>query len=73
MESPMMPVKRLAPELAAEMRIAEPERTSPSRGGFRFFPDGSSTGGDLRLRVGGREASICVSWLTGQAREGGDC
>jgi general secretion pathway protein H len=73
MESPMMPMKRLPPDIAADMRIAAPERATASRGGFRFFPDGSSTGGDVRLRAGGREARICVSWLTGQAREGGEC
>jgi general secretion pathway protein H len=46
---------------------------SPSRGAFLFFPDGSSTGGDIRLELAGREARVCVSWLTGQAQEGTQC
>jgi len=73
LQSPAVPQKRLPPELTAEMVIAEPERITPSRGAFRFFPDGSSTGGDIRLHLAGREARICVSWLTGQAREGDRC
>jgi general secretion pathway protein H len=73
MQSPVVPEKRFGSDVAAEMVIAEPERTTPARGAFRFFPDGSSTGGDIRLRLAGREARVCVSWLTGQAREGGQC
>jgi general secretion pathway protein H len=73
LQSPAVPQKRLPPELTAEMVIAEPERISPSRGAFRFFSDGSSTGGDIRLHLAGREARICISWLTGQTREGDQC
>jgi general secretion pathway protein H len=73
MQSPVVPVRRFEPDVTAEMVIAEPERTTPSRGAFRFFPDGSSTGGDIRLRLSGREARICVSWLTGQVREADQC
>jgi len=73
LQSPVVPVKRLGSDVTAEMVIAEPERATHTRGAFRFFPDGSSTGGDIRLRLAGREARICVSWLTGQAREGDQC
>jgi general secretion pathway protein H len=73
LQSPALPQKRLPTELGAKMVIAEPERISPSRGAFRFFPDGSSTGGDIHLHLAGRETRICVSWLTGQAREGDRC
>jgi general secretion pathway protein H len=73
LQSPVVPAKRFGSDITAEMVIAEPERATPARGAFRFFPDGSSTGGDIRLRLAGREARICVSWLTGQAREGERC
>jgi general secretion pathway protein H len=61
------------PDIAAELTFAEPERTARSTGGFRFFPDGSSSGGDVRLRLRGGEAKICVNWLTGEAQLGERC
>jgi general secretion pathway protein H len=73
MGSPVVPEKRFQSDLTAEMVIAEPERIAPSRGAFRFFPDGSSTGGDIHLHLRGRDAHVCISWLTGQAREGAPC
>jgi general secretion pathway protein H len=62
-----------SPDMTAELTFAESERTARSTGGFRFFPDGSSSGGDVRLRLHGREATICVNWLTGEAQFGGHC
>lgn len=42
-------------------------------GEFRFFPDGSSTGGTIGLSLGGLRSTICVSWVNGVARiAGGD-
>ena len=73
LQSPVVPSTRFSADIAADMKIAEPERATRSRGGFRFFPDGSSTGGDIRLRLHGREMRICVNWLTGQARQDGAC
>ena len=73
MSSAVVPEKRFQSDLTAEMVIAEPERIAASRGAFRFFPDGSSTGGDIHLHLRGRDAHVCVSWLTGQAREGAPC
>lgn len=72
-ESPAVPSRSFAPDIAAQLKVAEPEQATRSRGGFRFFPDGSSTGGDLTLRLNGREAKICVKWLTGEARQGATC
>jgi hypothetical protein len=31
------------------------------------------SGGDVRLRLRGREAKICVDWLTGEAQLGEHC
>jgi general secretion pathway protein H len=61
------------PDIAAELTFAEPERTAGATGGFRFFPDGSSSGGDVRLQLRGSEAKICVNWLTGEAQLGERC
>jgi len=33
---------------------------------YRFFPDGASTGGHVRLRRGDAEWRIDVEWLTGE-------
>ncbi len=69
LESPVVPARTFVKGLEARLKIAEPERVSPSRGGFRFFADGSSTGGEISLALKGLTAKVCVHWLTGQARE----
>jgi general secretion pathway protein H len=33
---------------------------------YRFFPDGASTGGHVRLRRGDAEWRVDVAWLTGE-------
>jgi general secretion pathway protein H len=73
MESPAIPRKALAPDIVVKLTIAKPEQVTPSRGGFRFFPDGSSTGGDLTLTMRERKARICVNWMTGLAQQGTSC
>jgi general secretion pathway protein H len=72
-QSAAIPLQSFAPGIVAELKVAEPERATPSRGAFRFFSDGSSTGGDVVLRLRDKEARICVNWLTGEARRGKDC
>jgi general secretion pathway protein H len=72
-ESSAIPMRAFEPEVLVALKVAEPERPTQSRGGFRFFPDGSSTGGDLSLRLHGLEERICVYWLTGEARQGATC
>ena len=71
-ESPAVPIRSLPADLTVKLRIAEPER-GRSQGGFRFFPDGSSTGGDMVLALRGKEAKICVAWLSGIARRAANC
>jgi general secretion pathway protein H len=70
-ESAVVPRRSLGADIAARLTFAEPERQGRSGGGFRFFPDGSVTGGAVRLALNGREARICVDWLTGEARQEG--
>ena len=72
-QSSVIPLHAFASDIVATLKVAEPERVSSSHGAFRFFPDGSSTGGDVVLRLRDVEARICVNWLTGEARRSKDC
>jgi general secretion pathway protein H len=60
-------------DILVRLTIAESQRESATRGGFRFFADGSSTGGNLLLSLRGRELSLCVDWLTGKTGRGAEC
>ena len=53
-----------------ELRLvtAAEEQTSETTGRIRFYPDGSSTGGKVRLISGEREWQVQVGWLTGEVR-----
>ncbi len=73
LQSPAVPPRRFEADIATQMKIADTERATRWRGGFRFFPDGSSTGGDIRFRLGGREMRVCIHWLTGLARQDDAC
>jgi general secretion pathway protein H len=66
-------VQKFASDIFVQLTIAESERATPTRGGFRFFADGSSTGGDILLRLRERELRLCVDWLTGKAGQGAEC
>lgn len=50
-----------------ELNTARSELTSESVGGIRFYPDGGSTGGNVRLEANGRIYRVNVAWLTGEA------
>jgi general secretion pathway protein H len=71
-QSAAVPARALPADLTLKLKIAEPERVR-SKGGFRFFPDGSSTGGDVLLALRGKEAKVCVDWLSGIARRAANC
>jgi general secretion pathway protein H len=47
------------------------ERLDESSGTIRFFADGSSTGGGVRLAQGDRRYDVLVDWLTGRISIGG--
>lgn len=57
-------------ELPKDMKLrlttAEQELTGENAGGIRFFPDGSSTGGNIAVLMGERVWRINVAWLTGE-------
>ena len=54
-------------DIALDLKVADVERSSSSAGNFRFFADGSSTGGDIVLRLGRSRMEVTVDWLTGRA------
>ena len=48
------------------LTTAKSEQLSPSKGAFRFFADGSSTGGQIKLSHEPFEYFININWLTGK-------
>jgi hypothetical protein len=55
----------LDPALDISLLTAKSELIGESTGGIRFFPDGSSTGGRIELRLLGNRAAVNVRWSTG--------
>jgi general secretion pathway protein H len=55
----------LDPALDISLLTAKSELIGESTGGIRFFPDGSSTGGRIELRLLGDRAAVNVRWSTG--------
>lgn len=55
---------------ALELRVlgAAEEQIEDDVARIRFFPDGSSSGGVVRLRRDGAEWRVDVAWLTGEVR-----
>ncbi len=47
---------------------ARSEQTTTHAGRIRFFPDGSSTGGQIKLAHAAKEFLVDVHWLTGKVR-----
>ncbi|MGF1631830.1 MAG: GspH/FimT family pseudopilin [Kiloniellaceae bacterium] len=56
----------LPPDAEVRFLTAAEEISRESRGAIRFFPDGSATGGGIRLSQGGHSYQVSVHWLTGQ-------
>jgi general secretion pathway protein H len=56
-----------APQASLSLLTATVEVTGRGTGQIRFYPDGSSTGGQLTLSLNGRRFVIDVDWITGQA------
>jgi general secretion pathway protein H len=51
-------------KIVAETSAAE--RRSASVAGVRFLPNGSSTGGTVRLESGGQAYAVRINWFTGR-------
>lgn len=56
----------LPEETSMSLITAESEQLSQYEGQIRFFPDGSSTGGQIKLTYNGKTYYIDVHWLTGK-------
>ena len=65
--------RSFAPNIDAKLTFASGIRSASSDGGFQFFPDGSSTGGDVTLSLRGKQAKLCIDWLTGTVRKAPVC
>ncbi|MBT8048774.1 MAG: prepilin-type N-terminal cleavage/methylation domain-containing protein [Xanthomonadales bacterium] len=59
--------EKLPKDMKVELNTARSELTSETAGGIRFYPDGGSTGGNVRLEANGRIYLVNVAWLTGEA------
>jgi len=59
--------RALPSDIEFSMITAEIERLGESAASIRFFPDGSSTGGQIRLSKSGQLYEVTVPWLTGRA------
>jgi len=57
-----------ADNLSLELMTAEQEAIDEDLGGIRFFPDGSSSGGMIKLGNGSMIQQINVEWLTGRIK-----
>jgi general secretion pathway protein H len=55
-------------EAVVEIDIASSQRQSSQIAGILFYPDGSSTGGDVTIDLSGRRATVGVNWLTGETQ-----
>jgi general secretion pathway protein H len=55
----------LDPALDISLLTAKSELIGKSTGGIRFFPDGSSTGGRIELRLLGDRVAVNVRWSSG--------
>ena len=60
------PLEPLNGAIELGLDTARSELVDAARGQIRFFPDGSSTGGRIRLAMRAQRAQVTVDWLTGQ-------
>lgn len=57
---------QLPPQFDLAIETARQEMLSRGEGGIRFYPDGSSTGGNIELSRGDTVWRIDINWLTGE-------
>jgi general secretion pathway protein H len=71
--STVVPQRSFAADIEAKLTFASGIGASSFDVGFQFFPDGSSTGGDVTLSLRGKQTKLCIDWLTGEVRRGTTC
>jgi general secretion pathway protein H len=59
---------QLPKDMELRLLTAAEEQTGQSTGRVRFYPDGSSTGGRIKLVAGARAWDVEIAWLTGEVR-----
>jgi len=59
-------MKQLPEKMQISLYTARSEQFSEHLGAIRFFPDGSSTGGRIKLTMGKQHFFIDINWLTGK-------
>jgi general secretion pathway protein H len=59
------PLRQLDGTIALSLLTARSETVGDAIGRIRFFPDGSTTGGRVRLAIEDHEAEVSIDWLTG--------
>lgn len=59
-------LRQLDRAIALSLVTARNEVMGAGIGRIRFFPDGSASGGRVRLALEGHEAEVSVDWLTGE-------
>ena len=57
---------KFSKDIEVTLDIAQSQLVNEKQGGFRFFPDGSSTGGRITLELAENKRQLDVNWLTGQ-------
>ncbi len=57
---------KLSKEIEVTLDIAQSQLIDQRQGGFRFFADGSSTGGRITLELAENKRQLDVNWLTGK-------
>lgn len=66
-QAPKKDFVKLPEGMEVELNTARSELTSESVGSIRFYPDGGSTGGNVKLSANGRIYRVDIAWLTGEA------
>lgn len=56
--------RSLAPDISVAITVDERD-ISGTRGSIVFYPDGSSSGGTIRLLKNGRQLEVVTTWLNG--------
>lgn len=59
----------LPKDMVLKVETARQEQIAEGEAGIRFYPDGSSTGGNVQLIYGQSIWRIDVNWLTGEVRQ----
>lgn len=67
-QAPGLPRASLPTGTALQVTTALHEQVTASEAGIQFFPNGTSTGGQIVLARGHQRWAVEIAWLTGQVR-----